>query len=247
MSPQTENDAVPMTPYGSDVEIEGATLASAVYQQLRNDILAGELRPGEKLRTQYLCQRYAVGNSPLREALNRLSSDGFVVREDQRGFHVATVSKPELMELVRTRCWLEAIALRESIESGDVTWEEELVLAFHRFSRIGRSLSEEEYIANPEWDRVHRDFHMTLISACGSRYLQSYCGQLFDQADRYRRLGIVVAFPNRNQVDEHRAILDAAVQRQADEAVRLLCAHYNRTLDIILQSEFEFADDGAPT
>lgn len=232
-----------MTPYGSDVEIEGATIASAVYRQLRNDILAGELRPGEKLRTQYLCRRYAVGNSPLREALNRLSSDGFVVREDQRGFHVATVSKADLMELVRTRCWLESIALRESIENGDVAWEERLVLAFHRFSRVERSLSAEKYIANPDWDRVHRDFHMTLISACGSRYLLSYCGQLFDQADRYRRLGIVAVFPNRNQVDEHQGILDAAVDREAEEAVRLLCAHYNRTADILLQSDFEFADD----
>lgn len=231
-----------MSTLPDDVGIEPGrgTLASTVYFRIRNDILVGELRPGEKLRTQHLSRRYAVGNSPVREALNRLSSDGLVVREDQRGFRVSTVSKADLLELVNTRCWLEDIALRQSIKNGDTEWEETLVLAFHRFSRVKRSQSDAEYIPNPDWDRVHRDFHMALLSACGSRYLMTYCDHLFDQADRYRRLGIVAAYPHRDQVPEHRAIMAAAMDRDADKAAERLTEHYNRTAKIILSSDFEF-------
>ena len=95
------------------------TLASSVYDRLRGDILSGSLPPGEKLRTEALRARYEVGNSPIREALNRLSADGLVTREDQKGFRVAAASRADLEELVKTRCWLEQIALRESIANGD--------------------------------------------------------------------------------------------------------------------------------
>lgn len=221
------------------VEVNGATLASDVYGRLRHDILSGVLPPGEKLRAEYLRDRYSVGNSPIREALNRLSSDGLVVREDQKGFHVATVSRSELEELVRTRCWLEEIALRESIANGGTAWEEDLVLAFHRLTRVPRSSNERTYSANPEWEVRHRDFHMALIGAAGSRWLVSFCSQLNDQADRYRQFAVAASYPKRNELDEHRAIFEAAVNGNADEAVDLLKAHYQRTSEIIMNSDSE--------
>ena len=92
-------------------------MATSIYDHLRQNILSGDLRPDEKLRSESLRGRYEVGNSTLREALNRLSVDGFVVREDQKGFSVATESKRSLEELVRTRCWLKEIAFRESIRN----------------------------------------------------------------------------------------------------------------------------------
>ena len=81
----------------------GETLASAVYDRLLQDILNGKLEPGLKLRLQVLKKQYDVGNSPLREALNRLSEKGMVVREENKGFRVAPASEQELKELTRTR------------------------------------------------------------------------------------------------------------------------------------------------
>ena len=224
-------------------EANGATLASDVYSRLRNDILSGLLPPGEKLRSEYLRERYSVGNSPMREALNRLSSDGLVVREDQKGFHVANVSRSELQELVRTRCWLEEIALRESMANGGTEWEENLVLAFHRLSRVPRSSDERTYSANPEWETRHRDFHLALIGASGSRWLEVFCRQLNDQADRYRQFAVAASYPKRNELDEHRSIFDAAIEGDADAAVKYLHGHYQRTSEIILNSDSEFLAD----
>ena len=211
----------------------GATLATSVYDRMRDDLLSGGLKPGEKLRAEFLRERYNVGNSPIREALNRLSADGLVVREDKKGFHVATVSRADLLGLVKTRCWLEERALRESIAARDVEWEEQLVLAFHRLSRVPRSVSEESYASNPEWERLHQDFHRALISACGSHWLIGFCDQLRAQADRYRQLAASAAFRQRHEGEEHKAIMDAAIDGNADRAVELLTAHYQRTRDIV--------------
>lgn len=217
-------------------EARAGTLASSVYDKMRNDILSGELPPGEKLRVEYLRTRYGVGASPIREALNRLSVDGVVMRVDQKGFRVAEVSVAELDELIKTRCWLEETALRESIAAGDDAWEEQLVLAFHRLSKTPRSADQQAYAINPEWEALHRAFHLALIGACGSRWMLAYCEQLNDLADRYRQLAIRVAYPRRNELDEHQTIMNAAVARDADTAVEALMDHFRRTAGIIRDS-----------
>tara|TARA_R110000787_G_scaffold92987_2_gene195186 strand:- start:48 stop:746 length:699 start_codon:yes stop_codon:yes gene_type:complete len=212
------------------------TLATGVYERMRREILSGDLRPGEKLRVEYLRDRYGVGASPIREALNRLSVEGVVRRVDQKGFRVAEVSVDELNELIKTRCWLEERALRESIAAGGDAWEEELILSSHRLSKTPRSADAVSFEVNPQWESLHRSFHMALIGACGSRWLIAYCEHLNDLADRYRQLAIRVAYPRRNQHDEHIAIKEAALARDADAAVDALLSHYRLTADIIRTS-----------
>lgn len=233
-----------ITTTSADAEGEpGTTLASTVYGKLRYDILCGSLAPGEKLRAEYLRDRYEVGNSPVREALNRLSADGLVVREDQKGFRVSSVSRTELHELTQTRCWLEGLALREAIANGQDEWEEALVLACHRLSKVRQSSDETTYVVNPDWEALHREFHMALISACGSRFLIDFCGQLNDKAGRYRLLAVKTVFPRRDEVGEHAAIVAACIGRDADQAVRLLHEHFGHTERIILATKSDVFDD----
>jgi len=72
--------------------VQGITLASAVYDRLKADILQGRLTPDQKLKIEELSSFYETGASPLREALNRLSAEGLVSRSDQRGFNVAPLA-----------------------------------------------------------------------------------------------------------------------------------------------------------
>ena len=216
-----------------------ATLATNLYDQLRADLLSGRLEPGRKLQIEFVAERYGAGQTPVREALNRLVSDGLVERREQRGFAVVGVSTDDLAELTKTRCWLEGIALRESIAAQSSSWEETLVLAHHRLTRVPRSLTEDHYEENPEWEQMHRAFHRALIGGCGSRWLIGFCEQLADQLyryrqHRYRQLTVRRLFPNRQDREEHKAILDAAIAGDADHAVALLTTHYRKTADIIL-------------
>lgn len=212
------------------------TLASSVYERLREDILSGQLQPGSKLRLQSLKETYDVGNSPLREALNRLSANGMVVRVENRGFRVSPAGTKELLELIRTRCWLEEIALRESIRNGDHAWEERIVLAFHWLSRLDHPGDDADIASSPDWDDHHREFHLALLSACNSDILVGYCAQLYEQTLRYRNLAAVVKYREAHELDEHRKIQDAVLSRNADLAVNLLNAHYQITADIVLSS-----------
>lgn len=215
-------------------KVASITLASEVYSRMRADILMGLLEPGRKLRIEFLCKHYKIGHIPIREALNRLSSDGLVVRQDQRGFRVAPTSAEDLEELTKTRCWLEGIALRESISSRTKAWEEDVVLAHYRLSKTPRSLCAKVYRGNPEWEQLHREFHLTLISNCGSRWMVDFCAQLADQSNRYRQIAFRQVYPRRNDKDGHLPIVEASLNGETEKAVKLLHAHLQFTAETIL-------------
>ena len=218
----------------SENEASNVTLASSVYQSLLNDILCGKLKPGQKLRLQSLKVDYDVGNSPLREALNRLSTNGMVVREENKGFRVSPASVEELEELIRTRCWLEEIALRESIKNSNDEYQERLVLAAHRLSRI--NIDNDAYYISPEQEHLHREYHRALLSACNSNILIRYCDQLHEQTLRYRNLVEVVRYREGHEGEEHKAILEAVLANDADKATQLLTRHYQITGEILIKS-----------
>ena len=203
----------------------GETLASRAFLRLRQDIIEGSFTAGEKLRIRQLCETFGIGVSPMREALNRLSRDGLVEQTDLRGFSVAAVSEEDLVELTRARLWMNEVALRQSIARGDSAWEESVVLAYYRMSRITAAPASRD----PAWEVAHRGFHTSLIAACGSRWMIRACEQLFDAADRYRYLSRAAHFAEGRRQDEHRPMMEAAIAREVETAVRLLQEHFLRT------------------
>ena len=213
-----------------------STQASSVYDRLRQDILAGRLKPGERLRVKELIDVYATGNSPLREALNRLSSNGLVLREENRGFSVPDASLSELEELIRTRCWLEEVALRESIANGDEAWEEQVVLAFHWLKQAYESRKADAKSDQGEWAKHHKSFHRALLSACNSEMLLEFCDQLQARTYRYRNLAEVVKHRDRHELAEHTDLHGAVLAKDADKAVALLHQHYTVTLEILTET-----------
>jgi GntR family transcriptional regulator, carbon starvation induced regulator len=211
-----------------------STLASSVYDQLRSDILHGALPPGHKLRSEALRAQFDIGSSPIREALNRLLAEGLVVLEAQKGFRVAPISKDELAELVKARCWIDGAAISAAIERQDTAWEERLIVALHRLSRTARIVGQGRG-ANALWEARHRDFHNVLVGGCGSRWMVKISEQLFDAAERYR-LFAADQVSERNELDEHRAIVDACLDGNAATANTLLRSHYGQTFEVVTRS-----------
>jgi GntR family carbon starvation induced transcriptional regulator len=210
-------------------------LSEQAYDRIRRDILNGELFPGDKLQIEAVSERYAIGIAPVREALNRLSSEGLVERKSQRGFFVTEISMASLEELVKTRIWLETLALRESILHATEDWEEQLVLAYHRLARTQRRLpAEAGRELSEEWELRHKEFHLLLLDCCGSAWLLGFCSTMMDQAVRYRSLSMNVhpsLLRREGAAAEHEALLGAAIDRDADRACRLLAEHYTTTLE----------------
>jgi len=214
---------------------EFRNLSEQAYDRIRRDILSGTLFPDERLQIEAVSERYAIGAVPVREALNRLSSEGLVERRSNRGFCVAPISLGDLSELVQTRIWLETLALRQSIANIDEALEEELVVSFHRLARTQRRIPKEaEKDLSEEWERLHKNFHMLLLDRCGSSLLLGFCSNLMDQAVRYRNLSMnsnPSKLRREGAAAEHKAILDAVLDHDADLACRLLEEHYRITLE----------------
>lgn len=210
------------------------SVGEATFKAIRNDIIHGVLRPGDKLTLDRLKQRYAVGVGTLREVLTRLASESFVVAEGQKGFEVAPASEDNLRELGALRLLLESHALALSLARGDLEWEGRIVAAHHKLSAIEKRLLAGESNRTPEWILYDRSFHESLISACGSRSLMALHTSVFDRFVRYHMLA--GSFRGKPVADDHLALLKAALARDGKTAQRLLDAHVNKGIEHVVAS-----------
>lgn len=199
------------------------TIAETGYRRIRADILFGRLAPGQKLKLESLKESYGTSISTLREILNRLSSDGLVLAEGQKGFEVSPVSVADLKEIAGLRLLLETHALEQSFTRGDMDWEADLVSAHYKLARMEVVMASGDTGQAEEWKRYDWEFHQALISACGSRLLMETHAAVFDKYLRYQ----MVALSYRGEVAsrEHQALLDAALKRDVETAKQILTLH----------------------
>jgi DNA-binding GntR family transcriptional regulator len=199
------------------------TPGEAAYRRLRADVITGRLAPGRKLGLEGLRQIYGAGVSTLREALTRLASEGFVVAEGQRGFSVAPASPEDFAEVADLRLLLERHAIRESFAAGDLDWEGRVVGAHHKLAAVERRLLAGEAAEPVLWKRYDLEFHHALIEACGSAVLLETYAAAYDRYLRYQMVAVV--FRGAVAAEQHAALLDCALARDADRACRVLAAH----------------------
>ena len=215
--------------------VVGQTLAEGVYQALRTDILACKLRPGAKLQINTLAEDREVSLSGVREALSRLSAEGLVTLEPQRGYRVAPVSIEDLTDLTMTRIDIENLCLARSIEIGGVDWETAVVGAMHRLSRTPYWAPGDDRRLSDEWAAAHNGFHEALVSACDSVWRLRIRSSLYHQSERYRRLSVPVHSKKRDVDAEHRSISEAALARKKARACELMKEHLLLTMNIIVK------------
>lgn len=208
---------------------QGRSLVEDVYEALRSDILLGRRLPSSRLQLNELVEEHDVSLSVVREAVTRLASEDLVEATPQRGFRVRPISLEHLRDLTWVRIEIETLALRQSIAKGDVTWEANLVGAHHRLSVTPMYF--EDGRGNTEWMSAHGAFHAALAAGAGSPVLERLRRQLYDASELYRYWsGNLPNRPTRAHVpDEHKAIFDAALARDADLAVDVLTQHLEAT------------------
>jgi GntR family transcriptional regulator, carbon starvation induced regulator len=204
-------------------------LSEQAYARLRADIIHGEIAPDEKLKIDSLQRRYAISNTPLREALNRLAGERLVVADERRGFRAAPVSLQDFRDLTEYRLVLEQGAISAAVAQGGDEWKAGVAAAFRRLEASEARLGEDRPSRHPEWIERHKDFHMALLSGCMSERLIAACSAVFDEAERYRHLASRRARPGRHTGDEHVRIMQAALDRDVQLASALLRSHVMRT------------------
>jgi DNA-binding GntR family transcriptional regulator len=210
--------------------VQEAQSVASVFEMLHDAIITCELPPGTVSSQVALARRFDVGRTPLREALRLLQSEGLVAGEPNRRVRVADISPADLEDLYMLRILLETTAMRltfPTLTSADIA------------EMRGFMAQMDHYGSDRDWGGLrapHKAFHMRFIANGGERVVK-LIGSLFDQGERYRQVHIAVTTEQwAERQEEHRALIDAAVERDADLAVRLLTDHYVRTAELVMSS-----------
>lgn len=202
---------------------QSETAGECAYKRIRHDIVFAKLQPGTRLKLDHLKQPYAASVSTLREILFRLCAEGLVAAEGQRGFEVAPVSNRNFREVAAMRELLEAHAMAESFQRGDVEWEAELLSAHHKLSRLEARMLAGDKAEAETWKRYDGEFHRALIGACGSVALMDAHRRIYDLYLRYQIVAVI--FRGEAAAQEHRDLLTAALARDHEAAVAILHRH----------------------
>jgi DNA-binding GntR family transcriptional regulator len=202
-------------------EAQNGFSTEAVYQRVREAILEGAIAPGTTMSQVALADDLGISRTPLREALRMLQSEGLVDAERNRRVRVAPLSAADLEDLYVMRVTLEAEAIRLAVPR----------MSAEHIARLEGYNAEMAHFAQEKdyrrWVVPHQAFHRALTAPAGARFA-AVLAQLFDHAERYRRIHIGHG-PSAWATKDHRAILDACKAADREQAGRLLAQHFART------------------
>jgi len=196
------------------------SVVDQVYAALRERILSGELPGGSRLRQTSLAEELGVSRTPLREALRRLSTEGLVELEANRGATVARRNLDDMVHAWRARLAIEPPAARLAAEVRQPDALERMRRAVAAQSRVADDVAESF--------AVNREFHLALVAASGNPHLEQFARMLW-----LTRIGVPIfagqmaGHPDdvRRWADEHAEILDAVEKGRAAAAERLTREH----------------------
>jgi DNA-binding GntR family transcriptional regulator len=211
------------------------TVGESAYRRIRSDIIFGVLLPGQKLKLERISEVYGTSISTLRELLNRMSAEGLIVAEGQRGFEVATVSSDDFRQVAALRLLLENHAIEQSFAAGDLNWEGRVVSAHHKLAVMERLMLGGQRKDQELWKQCDWDFHHALISACGSPVLLSTHALIYDRYLRYQMIAVV--FRGEIAAREHQALLESALKRDWKKAQTIMISHIQGCVDHALRED----------
>jgi DNA-binding GntR family transcriptional regulator len=198
-----------------------------IAAHLREAILSGELRPGDRIRQEDVAERLGASRLPVREALRMLEAEGLTEHEPHRGARVPRLTRHEVDVVYRMRERLEPLALVESIPR---LREEDL----DRLEQVQRRIEQNDVEQNEDVEQflgLDREFHLLTYAGCSIDPLMSMVTRLWNSTQPYRRAFMALSGPGRMWVvnSEHRLILDAIGRRDPVDAERYLSGHIRRT------------------
>lgn len=214
-----------------------STLAPAadtpVIERIRHAILDGAWPPGHRLAPVALSSRFDTSTTVVREALTRLVGENLIEAKTNRGFFVPELTLQEFQDVTELRCVTETLALRLSLERGDIQWETNLLAAHHRMARTPRRLADNKHV-NEEWRLAHWAFHQALIAACGCEPMLRIAAMLAQSTDLYRVWAAPAPAASRRNVEhEHQGLVEAALARDVERASALLRQHFEETARVV--------------
>jgi DNA-binding GntR family transcriptional regulator len=206
-----------------------ATLAEQAYQLIRQQVLHGELEPGTIVSERMLANRTQFGKAPIRTAVQRLASEGFISVEPRRGIVISPQSIQGVIDLYEIRLVLEQLVVRQI--AGRLTAKQ--------VERVRANLKEHQAVAKQSVPTktlaVDFDFHRLLCDFYGNRPLVGILNRIYDSLFPELRLSHERT-PGRvrEAVYEHQAVAEAVIRGDVDEAERLMARHLTSCQEFVM-------------
>jgi len=213
----------------ADVEIIRSN-AHRTYLELRDRIIQCVIEPSQKIKIADLASELKVSPGAVREALSRLTTEHLVEARDQRGFRAAPISLADLDDLTETRIEIETLALRKAIALGDENWRLDVRNSHDAMASFPGSPH------SPGGAELHARFHNALVAGCGSPSLLRIRASLYEISQRYRYFASQRSRPGRQVDDEHKALAEAVIARDADRAADAIAMHIRTTAEMVKAS-----------
>lgn len=203
-------------------------LRDVVYNTLRQAILRGELRPGERLMEIQLANKLGVSRTPVREAIRKLELDGLVLMIPRKGAEVADISEKSLKDVLEVRKALEELAVQLTCEKISKVQIAELKQAAEEFKKILKS-NDITQIAEADVR-----FHDVIYMATDNQKLIQLLNNLREQMYRYR-----VEYLKRPEVypqliQEHEEIIRQIERREKERAADITCRHIDNQVEAVM-------------
>ena len=219
-----------LLPERSRIPAQRWTAADHVYEILEALVISGELKPGDRLTELSLADQLRVSRTPLRQALQRLVSKGWIQRLPNGAIHVVDVSEAEIEALYAVRSALEDMMLCQAaarMQPADLDDLRHLLDGQSRAAKIGNADQVSQY-----GEAFHRKLWALSANAVGMQFLED----VLQRTTRYRRLSF--AQPHRFQegVKQHSALLAALVKKDLEKARRVLRAHVDESRVYVMQA-----------
>ena len=209
--------------------VKKESLPEMIASDLRQRILSGELAEGEAIRQELLAQDYDVSRMPVREALKRLSAEGLVHWENNRGGTVVKHSLPEIGEIFDLRILIEVDLFRRAIPK----------MTDSDFETCERLLAKMDDAYETEdvshWGSYNHAYHMALYAAADRSMSKEFLERLNLHSDRYVRIHLSVMKQREPAKEEHRRLLDLAREGDTEGGADLLAQHIARTKRELLE------------
>jgi DNA-binding GntR family transcriptional regulator len=204
-----------------------ATAQQHAVEALRAMIVAGELRPGERVNQDHIAELVGLSVAPVREALRVLEQEGQVTYRPRRGYFVTELRVEDLREIYELRALLEERAARRALPTLDEDAIERICLAARDCYDAAAA---EDVIAELE---ANRRFHFALLASPEQPHTMRLIRMLWEQTEAYRAMYYNSPEERRNSIDAHDRIIAAMRARDADRLVAELDAHRRRALDVL--------------
>ncbi|MCR4867623.1 MAG: GntR family transcriptional regulator [Lachnospiraceae bacterium] len=209
-------------------------LRDVVFKTLRQAILTGELKPGERLMEIHLANKLGVSRTPIREAIRQLELEGLVIMVPRKGAQVASITEKSLTDVLEVRLALEKLAVELACKRISYEQKEMLKEKMLEFEQLAGT-DDASLIA-----RADVAFHDAIFESTGNMRLGQMVNNLAEQMYRYRFEYIKDSSGHEKLVSEHRLIYDAIIRADIEEATKQISVHIkNQEASIINQIRSE--------